>query len=532
MDHDPARRRILRAAAAASAGGVLGAGWPWASAHSATPTWGDVDPGIWPAANPPAPAPAFKILEIHLYGGLSPWETFYFRAGPGYRGFDSGASPLTSFPDLAFNAACAGAPAPTDVPRNFDTSDAAHPVQFGPITAPLWTPAIVDRTRVIVLQHDLLPHEAAIPYAGSGFRLGNPKLAGLGAAIQRRALAIEETKPLAMRRRIPFAFVLRPLATDIPGDNVQVFSATGQHPGSSRPVVIDSDATGDLLSMLNRNDPASPRITPQADQVFDYYRSQYRDLLRFAGSGDPIRSRGFADYDAAAGNLISASLLRSLLQAAPLTPAAEAHCARIGSGAFASQTNVTGNAIRLAAHLLAHPATPAHYVGVIDGGLVGTAGGGYDTHNAGHVLATSVNLLNVLSTLRALVDAGLLDLATTMVVLTTEFGRTPYRSSGGAPSAGSDGRDHWPQGFVNVLIGGPVQQAGVAGRLRDSDGIAEPARVFNCSDVRAAVLLAAGIFPFASELFGTTDITSALIDMVSHEETARNIRRTLLGVPG
>jgi hypothetical protein len=526
MEHDRARRRLLGASAAASAVGVLGALLPVRAARAAGGAWGDLPAGVWPATEP-----AYRILEIHLYGGLSPWESFYFRpgAGPGYRGFGSGTPGQATFPQLVFNGACAGAAAPGSTSQAFDTSEATHPVHLGPVAAPLWAAPLLDRTRVVVLQHDLLPHEAAIPYAGSGFRLGNPKLAGLGAAIAHRALAIEETKPVAMRRNVPFSFVLRPTAGDIAGDNVQVFSATGQHPGAARPVVIDSDAAGNLLTLLDRNLGAAPRITPEADQLYNYYRAQYRDLLRFSGAGDPIRSRGFADYEAAAGNLVAASLLRTLLMAAPLTPASEAHCAQLGSGSFMTQVNVTSNAIRLAAHLLAHPSTPAHYVGVIDGGLVGTAGGGYDTHSGGHVLATSVNLGNVLSTLRALVDAGQLDLNTTMVVLTTEFGRTPYRSSGGMPNAASEGRDHFPQGFVNVLIGGPITTRAVVGRLRDSDGAAEASRVFNCSDVRAAVLLAAGIFPFADALFGSTDITASLIDTVSHDTTAANIRRELLG---
>lgn len=529
MTVDPTRRRMLAASAAGAVGSLL----PASRAHASGGAWGELPSGVWPGASP-----AYKILEIHLYGGLSPWESFYFRPGPGpqFRGFGPGSGAAGDvFSSLQFNGGCAGAPGSATASQPFDSTDATHPIHFGPITSPLWAPSIFDRTRVVVLQHDLLPHEAAIPYAASGFRLGNPKLAGLGAAIQHRALAIEETKPEAMRRRIPFSFVLRPLAGGFPGDNVQVFSATGQHPGAARPVVIDSDQSRNLLSLLDRSAGPTPRITPEAEQVFNYYRAQYRDLLRFSGSGNPIRSRGFADYEAAAGNLIAASLLRTLFTGSPsvsLSPTSEPHCASLTGGPFTSQENITSHAIRLAAHLLGHPTAPAHYACVVDDGLVTTSGGGYDTHTSGHVLATSVNLLNVLSTLRALVDAGQLDLNSTMVVLTTEFGRTPYRSSMGSPSPSSGGRDHFPQGFVNVLIGGPIATRAVVGRLRDSDGVAVSGQVFNCSDVRAAVLLAAGIFPFADALFGTTDITTSLIDAGSHDVTAANVRRQLLGVPG
>jgi hypothetical protein len=50
--------------------------------------------------------------------------------------------------------------------------------------------------------------------------------------------------------------------------------------------------------------------------------------------------------------------------------------------------------------------------------------------------------------------------------------------------------------------------------------------------VRAAVLLAAGIFPFAENLFRLGDISANLRSPASEPETAKNIRRTILGVPG
>lgn len=546
--HDVSRRRFL-ATAAAAAGATA---WPWHEARGGpTDPWGHVDPGLWPACSPTpcATAPAYKVLEIHLYGGLSPWETFYFRdlpANRGWRDFEftsftppggGTAQPLDAFVNLSFNGLCTGAPTSADTPQLFDGSDSSHRVFLGPVTKPLWASSIFDRTRVIVLQHDLLPHEAAIPYAITGFRLGNPKLAGLGAAIQRRALAIEETKPPAMRRTIPFSYVLRPADFYFP-DNLLAISATGQHPGSARPVVITSDETANLLSLLDR----SSRIQPSADQLFNYYRGQYRDWMRYAGMGDPTRSRGFADFDAAAASLLVSASLRTLMSSAPLALRTDPGCANHGSASFGPYLNVPGTALRIAAHLLADPATPAHYVGVVDSGLITVGGAAYDTHDVQQVQATALNLLNVLSTLRELVDAGTLNLDTTMVVLTTEFGRTPYRSSTGSRNLQSNGRDHWPQGFVNVLIGGPITSSGrkLVGRIQDPtapgdttvNGIALPSAVYNCSDVRAAVLLAAGVFPFAEGLFGTTDISASLIDPTSHDETTRNIRRTLLGVAG
>jgi hypothetical protein len=462
----------------------------------------------------------------------------------GYRGFETTGTGLDSFVNLSFNNACVGAPTATDMPTLFDGTSSSHSIYLGPITKPLWPASIFDRMRVVVLQHDLLPHEAAIPYAISGFRLGNPKLAGLGAAIQRRALALEDAKPVGVpRRTIPFAYVLRPGSFFAP-DNLLAISATGQHPGSSRPVVITSDATSNLLNLLNRANRSTNPISANADQLFDYYRKEYRSWMRFAGSGDPVRSRGFADYDASASSLLGAAPLHTLMNGAPLAlRTADPACSGLSSS-FGTHRNVTGTALRIAAHLLSHSTTPAQYVGVVDPGLVDVMGTGYDSHGGQHVEGTAINLLNVLSTLRELVDAGTLDLNTTMIVLTTEFGRNPFRSSGGAPDANSNGRDHWPQGFVNVLIGGPITERKVVGRLQDPvaadpadpvnvtvNGVADPAAVYNCSDVRAAALLAAGVFPFADGLFGTTDITASLQHVTDHDETAKNIRRTLLGVP-
>ena len=100
----------------------------------------------------------------------------------------------------------------------------------------------------------------------------------MGAAIQRRAQAIEETKPDAVRRTIPFSYVLRPAAFFAP-DNLLAISATGQHPGASRPVVITSEQTSNLLSLLDRG----ARIQPTSDQMFNYYRGQFRDWMRYAG---------------------------------------------------------------------------------------------------------------------------------------------------------------------------------------------------------------------------------------------------------
>jgi hypothetical protein len=235
------------------------------------------------------------------------------------------------------------------------------------------------------------------------------------------------------------------------------------------------------------------------------------------------RSRGFVSFESSAAMLSAAPALNTLLSASgsplsgPFTQ--NTSCPDvIGTGPV---DNMPGHAIRLAAYLLSQTGASApRYVCVIDRGLhEHSMGGGYDTHGSSHMQFTSVNLWNVLATLRQLIDAGTIDLRRVMIVLSTEFGRTIGTS-----------RDHWPFGFCNVLIGGPVVR-GVSGALRDTffgataaqdgrvDTTPAPApsagnpfpvpRSFSPADLRAAILVAANIYPFESEQFAVRDISFA-----------------------
>src|SRR5262245_380099 len=84
--------------------------------------------------NPFAPV---SVLEIHLYGGLSPWETFYMRAGDRWRWGRpiapsvSGAS--ACFPGISPDLFSETAP-PT---RSLGADAAGVEVLLGPVTQPL-----------------------------------------------------------------------------------------------------------------------------------------------------------------------------------------------------------------------------------------------------------------------------------------------------------------------------------------------------------------------------------------------------------
>jgi hypothetical protein len=99
-------------------------------------------------------------------------------------------------------------------------------------------------------------------------------------------------------------------------------------------------------------------------------------------------------------------------------------------------------------------------------------------------------------------DPAKIDLDDTMIVINTEFGRTPHRQ-------GMDGLNHWPQGMVNVLIGGPVTKAerGVYGAITEEEGFAQT--YVTPAENRMLVMMALGIFPFSNQTFAGGDVVGA-----------------------
>jgi uncharacterized protein (DUF1501 family) len=90
-------------------------------------------------------------------------------------------------------------------------------------------------------------------------------------------------------------------------------------------------------------------------------------------------------------------------------------------------------------------------------------GSGYKSHT-GEALRVGQPIAGLIQDLQ---QQGPLD--STLVMLTTEFGRTPYAQSGSGTL--SAGRDHHPQGFTNVLMGGGLK-AGFAYGNTDELGCA------------------------------------------------------------
>lgn len=460
---------------------------------------------IWSAGQPD-----LKILEIFLYGGLSPWETFYFR-------------PALSDPWLGFQSefqsldwSCNSALASSLQTQPFANDSASQPIELGPATHPLWRNDIRSRMRTVVMHHNLEPHEAAVPYAMTGHRLGRPQLAGMGAQI---AHYWQARTP----RPMPYSYVCVPSSTRFPFDNIQSAWATGMHGGESRPLTLKlGPGTASLMGQLQRSNREAG-----ADTLFNQYRALYRDQLRWQGGGDPIRSKGFFAYDTSAESLVNANDLRTQLQSVSLTLQDNTACPPVVAG---SPTNTTRTGIEIAAKLLSLPDSEApRYVGVIDAGHVEhNMGGGYDTHANDHETFTSMNLYNTLSSLANVIrapgdtSANKINLDDVMIILTTEFGRTPSKSGGG--------RNHWPSGYVGVLIGGPVTQ-GISGTITGNH-VADftPGHSFTATDFHAAALVAAGVDPFAEGNYAVGEVSDSVRAPSSEDQTSINLRTNILGV--
>ena len=455
--------------------------------------WGEAPDATAAGLLLPEGTRAESVLELFLYGGLGPFESFYVVE-------DYGLGTDPNFPNeqwhlfeqnhqFTFAQCFVG----DEVLQPFATDALGKTVNLGPIVAPLRArPDMLARMRILVQRHDLEPHEAAIPMALSGQRLGSARMCGVGASVQHYAQDRDTSG-----RVVPYSYVLYP-DTEISTDNLRAASTVGLHPGSSRPLDLRITSNSSLPTQLSRAVLGDRR--EQYDALVGYYVAQQNARYTSGLAGGQVRSRGLDDHAFATRVMQNAQQLSDVLPADVLAQQSGMQCGD------RSDTDTTAMGLTMAAHLLTHPDTPARHVTVVDGGLIpATGGGGYDTHT-GHLADTSRNLLNTLEALVALVnepgegDPAKIDLDKTMIVLNTEFGRTPFVQAGSG-----DGTNHHPYGYVTVLIGGPVNsdQAGIVGAI-GPDGWAD--RYVTPIEARAAVLAAMGIYPFSQEAFAIGDL--------------------------
>ena len=499
------RRRFLKTVSLASAGaasfGILR--YP-RTAHAG---W-----GAWPEEKIDALLPperrAKKVLEIFMYGGVSAFDSFYCVPTWG----ESNGSFLNAyraetearFADCGFGDA-------NSLTEPFAEDENGTLVHLGPWAIPLrQRPDISSRMRVLTTRHDQLAHEGANPLALSGNRLGSPRLAGTGASIQRHALERE-----GGLRAAPYAYVLYP-GVEFPTDNVGAGSAVGLHPGTATPLSLTVSAGSQLTSLLSRNGVGANREA--FDNAMAYYVNAYQQRFRVGGKGSPIRSQSRSNYEFSNYTRKNADAIQSVLDPSFFEPIAGSEC---GTNA----TDMPAMQMRLATALLTRSTDAASYVQVIDGGITPNPNAGHDTHD-GHVNYASRNIPHTLRTLAENInqpgenDPAKIDLDETLIVITTEFGRTPERQ-------GSTGLNHWPQGYASVVIGGPVTAAekGVYGYITPDQGIAQ--NWMTPAELRMSIMVAMGIYPFSAETFAVGDVLGGV---ANEFEAAVRIREQYLGV--
>ncbi len=486
------RRKFLGLVGGATAGlGLLGLRRSRAESFGAFPSGTD-------AVQLPPASRAKKVLEIFLYGGLSPWETLYFVRNYG-QPTDPTHPNSQYYAFSSSNAQAMGSCGVADAPRVFGTDSKQATVELGPFAALLWNrPDIVARMRLVVQKHNLEPHEAAVPMALTGRPVGQPNAAGLGAHVQRARIVAGATPDRASPHSYVFA------TGGISSDNISAAAAAGAHPGSARPLLIKTDNAQSFTTLLSRNTVGGERA--HHDALVGAYQSQYDARLTWP---DQTRVRSARTDDAAV-----AYTTTTKVDAIHNVLADDLFTIQSGTSCGTTRADIPLIGISAAAHLLTHPTEPASYVCVSDVGIrEASGGGGYDTHTKNSA-DTAMNFNNMLQALLGIIaqpgdtTPGKISLDDTLIILNTEFGRTPtpQMDDRGNPTSG---RNHHPYGYVTAFIGGPITSAhkGISGAIGpDGMGGADSA---SPAENRIAALLALGIWPFSQEAFAVSDVAGA-----------------------
>ncbi len=486
------RRRFLESSAAALAAGLAGcegdatpAPGPWGAPSSA-----EAPLVLTPRARPDA------VFELFLFGGLCAWDTFYVvpemgRPPPGEP--DQGRLWWTyqegpdSIPEVF--ARCGGGAEP--LLQEYGRDAAGNTVHLGPWLLPLRRrPDLLRRMRVWVMRHDQVPHQGGNPVSLCGHRLGSPRLAGTAAHVQR--FFQEQT---LRGRSLPFSTVLLPRNRDAEANHADAAATVGLHERAARPLVVWLNDKADLALELERRAAAGDS---DAHALAEHYTEVFERRLRYSDRNWLQRAPALEEYRAARRALDDAGDLSRVLRPEALELVSGTSCGE------SSDVDMTTTGIDLGLRFLRDPSLPSRYAISVDGGFLPTTGGAsYDTHSL-HVVESARNVTHAMARLVERInepgegDPDKFDLDRETVLITTEFGRTPYRE-------GESGLDHWPGGYVQVALGGFVDEdrAGIVGAIGE-DGFATD--WVSPSEFRAAMLLAQGIWPFTPQSFAVGDV--------------------------
>lgn len=465
------------------------------------------------------------MLELFLVGGLSPWESFYTvpqygRPPPGSQ--TQGKQFWTYFddPELSLQSyigGCEWAGRPLYQPFRLD--GAGVNVNLGPFVHPLRDrPDILARLRVWVMAHDTEPHPAAIPYALTGHRVGSPRLASHGAHVQAYYQDL-------LGSTAPMSYALYLSSVNVGGEHGAA-GAVGLHRASARPLALQLGQNLRLVEQVYR--PGVREHARSIDALVNHYVRRQSERL-VTPSGLLVRSAGLADFASAQDAMSQYDVVARLLDARYFDLPIADVCA--GGDLSPRMLDETTPALRLAAHLLTNGSAPARHVTVMDAGInPDPVGQGYDSH-ASQMTQQGTNVLHAMKGLASIVnrpgenDPEKLDLDRHFVLINTEFGRAPVREVTIRNPTGL-GTNHWPWGYVVVGFGAWADED----RSTIVGSIGEDARAvasISPEELRAGLLLAQGIWPFAPEAFAVGDLRVS----TSQADAAAFLREHVLGYP-
>lgn len=418
-----------------------------------------------------AATPGVRVLEIFCFGGVFRWGSL---RSPDLA-FVAGEAPF----DLSENVVDWRLVAGRDRYAPLNTGVVEYgPFALGPAAAPLLVEpasgagALIDRTRLVALGHDLGAHEVAEPLVLTGDRPGRPTAAGLGALVNR---LYDDGRCHSVVLDVADALIPRRSAT-----------LTGRMGLHYRPRLYPVPMA-EFYRLLARDGLTG------MDEVRAAMAADYGQRLLHPSLGERMRSKGMDAFDKAWDDLYHHE---DLLGTVTLEQAES-----VSGTSRPYGDSRTAQAIRLGLELLC-AGGDIHCVTILEGSDVQS----YDTHtDSGNT--QEGGLWSVLRALAMAHEEAPLD--DVLVYIHSEFGRLDLDGE-------HTGTEHWAAGYQTLLVGGPIRSPACVGSL-DTSSTGLPVAgedTWSPTDLYGALLWAVQPEGAARDPFteATTDGATPLLD--------------------